>query len=50
MTAFGADASGATAIEYALVAGLISIFIVGALDNLRNQMIALFVGIASAMP
>lgn len=50
MKAFGADNSGATAIEYALVAGLISIFIVGALANVRTQLIAMFVSIANAMP
>ncbi len=50
MTRFGADIGGATAIEYALIAGLISIVIVGALDSVRTQLSAMFVSIAAAMP
>ena len=37
MTSFIADESGATAIEYALLCGLIAIFIVGALQALGTQ-------------
>lgn len=50
MKTFIADASGATAIEYGLITALIAVVILTALDNLRNQMIAMFVSIASAMP
>ena len=50
MIKFGADNSGATAIEYALIAGLISIAIISALANLRTQLIAMFVSISNAMP
>ena len=47
---FFKDQSGATAIEYALIAGLISVFIVGALANLRTNLVSMFVSIANAMP
>jgi pilus assembly protein Flp/PilA len=47
---FIADTGGATAIEYALIAGLISVFIVGALANLRTNLVSMFVSIANAMP
>jgi pilus assembly protein Flp/PilA len=47
---FAADASGATAIEYALIAGLISLVIIGALSNLGTAMGNLFVRISSSMP
>jgi pilus assembly protein Flp/PilA len=47
---FAADASGATAIEYALIAGLICVVIVGAINNLGTQMGNLFVRISSKMP
>jgi pilus assembly protein Flp/PilA len=46
---FAANASGATAIEYALIAALISVVIVGALNNLGTQMGQLFVRINNAM-
>jgi pilus assembly protein Flp/PilA len=46
----GADTGGATAIEYALIAGLISVFIVGALNLLGSQIASLYVSIAGAMP
>jgi pilus assembly protein Flp/PilA len=47
---FTADASGATAIEYALIAGLISLVIIGALNSLGTAMGNLFVRISSSMP
>lgn len=50
MKDFVAQASGATAIEYALVAGLISIAILGALANLGSQMDALFTSVVTAIP
>jgi pilus assembly protein Flp/PilA len=50
VTRFGADNSAATAIEYALIAGLISIAIVAGLNSVRTQLSALFVSIATAMP
>jgi pilus assembly protein Flp/PilA len=50
MMRLAADRRGATAIEYALIAGLISVFIVGALADLRTSLIAMFTSIANAMP
>jgi pilus assembly protein Flp/PilA len=47
---FAADRGGATAIEYALIAGLIAVVIVGAINNLGTQMGNLFVTISSSMP
>ena len=45
-----ADAMGATAVEYALIAALISLAIIGALSNLGSQMSALYLRIVQAMP
>lgn len=42
MTAFAADNRGATAIEYALIGGLISIIIVGAVTNVGSAVSTLF--------
>lgn len=39
---FLSDESGATAIEYALILGLVSMAIVGAVGNLRGSVINLF--------
>lgn len=50
MKAFAADATGATAIEYGLITGLIAVVILTALDSLRTQLIQMFVSIANAMP
>ena len=50
MRILDADTGGATAIEYALIAGLISIFVVGALNFLGSQITNLYVTIAGAMP
>ena len=45
-----ADARGATAIEYALIAALISLAIIAALGTLGTQMANLYVRISTAMP
>lgn len=45
MTAFLRSRRGATAIEYALVASLISIVIVSALSTIGNQVKAMFAAI-----
>ena len=50
MREFAANNSGATAIEYGLIAALIALVIIGGLANLRTQLSALFVTIANAMP
>jgi pilus assembly protein Flp/PilA len=47
---FAGDCGGATAIEYALIAGLIAVVIVGGINNLATQMGNLFVRISSSMP
>jgi pilus assembly protein Flp/PilA len=48
--AFIAQTLGATAIEYALVAGLISIVILGALSRLSGQMEGLFNSVVASLP
>ena len=50
MTRFIVDGNGATAIEYGLIAGLISVAIIGALGALSTRLDALYTSIASAMP
>ena len=50
MKNFFADAGGATAIEYGLIAGLISVAILSALGALSNQLDALYTSLANAMP
>jgi pilus assembly protein Flp/PilA len=47
---FAAGERGATAIEYALIAALISLAIITALGSLGTQMAAMYVRIVSAMP
>jgi pilus assembly protein Flp/PilA len=47
---FSADARGATAIEYALIAGFISIVIVGAVGALGTTVLGLFTRLADKMP
>ncbi len=49
ITRFKNDESGATAIEYGLIAGLVSIVIVTALTLLGPQLTAVFGEITSAM-
>jgi len=48
--AFAADEGGATAIEYALIAGCVSIVIVGAVTSLGSAVKGLFLRLANAMP
>lgn len=44
---FAADQSGATAIEYGLIAGLISVVIIGAITTLGTKLSSQFSKIAS---
>jgi len=46
---FAADTAGATAIEYALIAGLISIVIVAAVGSLGSQVLGLFQSLIDKM-
>ena len=46
---FAADQSGATAIEYGLIAGLISVVIIGALTQLGTKLNAKFTSIGGAL-
>ncbi|HWF63879.1 MAG TPA: Flp family type IVb pilin [Rhizomicrobium sp.] len=50
MRYFFAEVNGATAIEYGLLAALISVVILGSLGVLSNQLDALYNSIANAMP
>ena len=50
MTYFAADGRGATAIEYGLIAALISLAIIVALGSLGSQMDAMYTSIVNAMP
>ena len=47
LTRFAADQSGATAIEYGLIAGLISVVIIGAVTTIGTRMSAKFSTIAN---
>jgi pilus assembly protein Flp/PilA len=47
---FSANARGATAIEYALIAGFVSIVIVGAVGAVGTDVLALFTRLADKMP
>lgn len=47
---FWKDEEGATAIEYGLIAGLISVVIVGVLSTLGGQLQAAFQAISDALP
>lgn len=49
MSDFATDASGATAIEYALIAGLVSIVIVTAVGSLGTQVQGLFQNLVNRM-
>jgi pilus assembly protein Flp/PilA len=46
---FLADQSGATAIEYALIASLIAVFIIGALSALGTKLSSEFAEVGSAL-
>ena len=47
---FVADESGATAIEYGLIAALIAIVLIAAMTGLQSKISATFDGVASKMP
>ena len=47
---FNNDESGATAIEYGLIAGLVSVVIVTALVLLGPKLLAVFTSITAALP
>jgi pilus assembly protein Flp/PilA len=47
LKSFVANESGATAIEYALIASLIAVFIIAALNNLGNKLSSEFSEIAN---
>jgi pilus assembly protein Flp/PilA len=47
---FAADTRGATAIEYALIAGFVSIVIVGAVTAVGTGVLGLFTRLANKMP
>jgi pilus assembly protein Flp/PilA len=49
LNAFGRDASGATAIEYAMIAGLISIAIITATTTIGTTLSTFFVTLAAAI-
>ncbi|MBQ2262941.1 MAG: Flp family type IVb pilin [Loktanella sp.] len=49
-TRFKDDDSGATAIEYGLIAGLVSVLIVTALVLLGPKLTAVFTSITTALP
>ena len=46
---FAADDSGATAIEYALIASLIAVFIIGALSALGTNLSSEFAEVGGAL-
>jgi pilus assembly protein Flp/PilA len=46
---FAADASGATAIEYALIASVISVVIVTAIGSVGDKVLGLFENLVSRM-
>jgi pilus assembly protein Flp/PilA len=47
---FVADESGATAIEYGLIAALIAIVLIAAMSNLQEKISGTFNNVASQMP
>jgi len=46
---FAADTSGATAIEYALIASLIAVALIGALTNLGTRLSSEFAEVSSKL-
>jgi len=46
---FGKDESGATAIEYALIAAIVGIGIITALNSLKTQLNSTFTTVSSAL-
>lgn len=49
VTSIVSDESGATAIEYGLIAGLVSIVAIGALKLAGNSLIAIFTKVAKEL-
>jgi pilus assembly protein Flp/PilA len=49
MVRFAKDESGATAIEYGLIAGLISVVIIAALTSLGTKLNAKFTSVSNAL-
>jgi pilus assembly protein Flp/PilA len=49
MTKLVQDRSGATAIEYGLIAALISVVIIGVLTTIGNNLLARFTSVANAL-
>jgi pilus assembly protein Flp/PilA len=49
LTRFAKDESGATAIEYGLIAGLISVVIIGSVTAVGTQLDAKFTAIKTAL-
>ena len=50
ITKFAQDESGATAIEYGLIAALIAVVIIGAITTLGTKITGTFTKVANAMP
>ena len=46
---FAADASGATAIEYALISSLVAVFVIGSLHTLGSKLSSEFAEVGSAL-
>lgn len=46
---FGKDESGATAIEYALIAAIVGIGIIAALQNMKTQLNGTFASVSTAL-
>ena len=46
---FAKDESGATAIEYGLIAALVAVGIIAALNSLRTELVAIFGRIGTAL-
>ena len=49
LRAFAADESGATAIEYGLIAALLAVGIIAALITLRDSVVSLYTTVATAL-
>jgi pilus assembly protein Flp/PilA len=49
LTRFVSDESGVTAIEYGLIAGLISVVIIGAVTTIGTSLLAVFTAISTAL-
>jgi len=49
ITSFCADESGATAIEYGLIAALVSVAAIGALTTMGNTLNTLFTTVSNSM-